>query len=207
MTQIDELISSFIVMWAAVDPIGSVPVFLAVTKGYDEAEKKRIARYAAAVAFGILLFFLVAGELLLRGVGVPLSAFQVSGGLILLLFALDMIFGDSKPEAELQLVRNANETAIFPLAIPSIAGPGAILAVVLLTDNARHSITDQITTAVIMAVVLALTCLFMLMAGKINKLIGNVGAIVISKVTGLVLASMAATNILIGIRDFFSLQP
>lgn len=206
MLNVDDIITNFVVMWAVIDPIGTIPVFLAVTKGYDDSEKKRIAGYASMVAFFILLFFLVVGELLLRKIGVPLSAFQVSGGLILLLFALDMIFGDSKPESELQLIKNAKETAIFPLAIPSIAGPGPILAIVLLTDNSRHSITDQLSTAVIMTMVLGITYLSMRLAGRINKSIGNAGAIVISKVMGLILASMAATNILIGIRDFFHLH-
>ena len=201
----DELISSFVIMWAVVDPIGTIPVFLAATKGYSESEKLRIAGFASLVAFGILSFFLVVGEILLRNIGVPLSAFQVSGGLILLLFALDMIFGDSKPESEMQLLRSAKETAIFPLAIPSIAGPGPILAIVLLTDNSRHSSLDQLVTGLIMTVVLGFTYVFMRLAGKINRYIGNAGAIVISKVTGLVLASMAATNILIGIKDFFKL--
>lgn len=205
MSIFDDVLSNFVVMWAVVDPIGTIPVFLAVTKDYGETERKRIAGYASLVALGILLFFLVVGEILLRNIGVPLSAFQVSGGLILLLFALDMVFGNSKPESEIQLIRDAKETAIFPLAIPSIAGPGAILAVVLLTDNSRHSISDQFVTASVMVAVLFFTYLFMRMAGTINKFLGRSGAIVISKVMGLILASMAATNILIGIRDFFKI--
>lgn len=205
MPLFDDLLSNFIVMWAVVDPIGTIPVFLAVTKEYSKSEQRRIAGYATLVALGILLFFLVVGEILLRSIGVPLSAFQVSGGLILLLFALDMIFGDSKPETELQLIRDAKETAIFPLAIPSIAGPGAILAVVLLTDNSRHAVLDQLMTALVLVTVLAFTYLFMLAAGQINKVVGRAGAIVISKVTGMVLASMAAANILVGVKAFFNL--
>jgi len=201
----ESLISSFIVLWAVIDPIGTIPVFIAVTKNYEEVEKKRIALVASSVAFLILLFFLVIGEILLRKMGVPLSAFQVSGGLVLLIFAIDMIFGDSKPEGELELLKSAQETAIFPLAIPSIAGPGAILAIILLTDNSRHSIVDQIITASMMLLVIVITYIFMRISGPINKKIGRSGAIVISKVMGLILASIAATNILIGIKEFFKL--
>tara|TARA_Y100000590_G_scaffold470454_1_gene665223 strand:+ start:92264 stop:92881 length:618 start_codon:yes stop_codon:yes gene_type:complete len=201
----ESLISSFIVLWAVIDPIGTIPVFIAVTKNYKEEEKKRIALVASSVAFLILLFFLVIGEILLRKMGVPLPAFQVSGGVILLIFAIDMIFGDSKPEGELELLKSAQETAIFPLAIPSIAGPGAILAIILLTDNSRHSIVDQIITASMMLLVIVITYIFMRISGPINKKIGRSGAIVISKVMGLILASIAATNILIGIKEFFKL--
>ena len=206
--QIDwsALVSSLVVLWAVIDPVGTVPVFIAVTKDYDETEKSRIARNSALIAFLILLFFLVIGEVLLRKMGVPLSAFQVSGGIVLFMFALDMIFGSSKPEGEIQMLKSAQETAVFPLAIPSIAGPGAILAIILLTDNARHSIANQAVTAGLMAVIVFVTYCFMRMASKIHKRIGNSGAIVISKVMGLILASIASTNILIGIKEFFHIQ-
>lgn len=205
MLDLESLISSFIVLWAVMDPVGTIPVFIAVTKNYGEEEKKRIALVSSFVAFLILLFFLVIGEILLRRMGVPLSAFQVSGGVVLLIFALDMIFGHSKPEGELQLLKSAQETAIFPLAIPSIAGPGAILAVILLTDNSRHSLIDQLVTTGMMALIIVITYLFMRIAGPIHKKIGNSGAIVISKIMGLILASIASTNILIGIKEFFKL--
>ncbi len=202
---IDTIVSSFVVLWAAIDPVGTLPVFLAVTKGYSDLDKVKIAKSASITAFFILLFFLVVGEILLRYVGVPLSAFQISGGIILFLFALNMIFGDSKPEEEINMVKDASETAIFPLAIPSIAGPGAILAVVFLTDNSRHSLVDQATTALIMAFILAINFLLMYFSKPINKRIGKTGAIVISKVMGLILASIAANSVLFGIKDYFNL--
>lgn len=201
----DVLVSSFIVLWAVIDPVGTVPVFIAVTKDFNDREKKKIALHSTLVAFGILTFFLVIGQILLQSMGVPLSAFQVSGGVILFVFAMDMIFGDSKPEGELKLLKSASEAAVFPLAIPSIASPGAILAIILLTDNSRNSIKEQMLTAVLMGVILFLNYCLMRGASIINKKIGNSGAIVISKVMGLILASIAATNILIGIKDFFKI--
>ena len=201
----DEMLSQFIILWAVVDPIGTIPIFIAVTKGFSEEEKVSIARFSSLVAFGILVFFMIAGEFLLRKIGVPLSAFQISGGLVLLLLALNMIFGDSKPEEEMSLVKNGQETAIFPLAIPSIAGPGAILAVVLLTDSSRHSMVGQSITVCALMTVLILNFALMRLSGRIDRKIGKSGAIVISKVMGLVLASMAATNILVGIKDFFKI--
>jgi multiple antibiotic resistance protein len=205
MFNLGDVVNTFIILWAVIDPIGTVPVFLAVTKNYNEKEKVKIARYASLVAFGILVFFLLVGELVLKGVGVPLAAFQTSGGVILFLFAMNMIFGSSKPEEELKLAKSESETAIFPLAIPSIAGPGAILAVVLLTDNTTSNFISQVQVLIVMSVILFINFILMIASNKIHKKIGNSGAIIISKVMGLILASMAANNILIGIKEFFKL--
>ncbi len=206
MNYLEEVISIFIVLWAVIDPIGTVPVFIAITKGYDTKDKVKIANKSTIAACCILIFFLFVGEFILKNVGVPLAAFQTSGGVILFLFAINMIFGSSKPEEEIQLVKNASETAIFPLAIPSIAGPGAILAVVLLADTNRASYMSQIKVLLVLIFVLLINYILMRASNKIHQKIGNSGAIVISKVMGLILASMAANNILMGIKDFFKIQ-
>lgn len=203
---IEFLISSFVILWAVVDPIGTVPVFLAVTKGHNISEKRKIALLSSIVAFSILLFFMFVGEFLLGKVGVPLSAFQASGGIILFIFAMNMIFGDSKPEEEIQLVKKTNsETAIFPLAIPSIASPGTILAVVLLVESSTSTLKTKLMTGIVLIFVLFINYLLMLLSNRIYKLIGNSGAIVISKVMGLIIASIAANNVLMGIKTFFNL--
>ncbi len=116
-----------------------------------------------------------------------------------------MIFGESKPEEEVRLVKQYHETAIFPLAVPSIAGPGAMLAAVLATENARVDLWQQAQVAGVMIAVVFLAFLLMLMAGKIQKLIGNAGAIVISKVMGLILTAVAITNVLTGFKSYFNL--
>ena len=100
--------------------------------------------------------------------GVPLVAFQIAGGLILFLFALSMIFGESKPEGEMRMARSVKETAVFPLATPSIASPGAMMAVVLLTENASHSLAQQALTAVLMLLVIFTTFLLMRFATPIS---------------------------------------
>ena len=158
---------------------------------------------AATAAGGILLFFIVVGEILLRLMGVPLTAFQIAGGLILFLFALTMVFGEGKPEVESKAARSAQDTAIFPLATPSIASPGAMMAVVLLTENSRHSILEQRVTAVLMLLVVGAAYAFMLAAGWISRVIGEGGASIVSRVMGLILASIAATNVLERIRVYF----
>ena len=163
-----DVLATFIFFFAVIDPIGTVPVFIAVTSQYDDRLKRRIAIISTLVAGAILLFFVVAGEVILTAMAIPLSAFQIAGGIVLFLFALSMIFGESKPEQEVKMAESGNETAIFPLAVPSIAGPGAMLAAVLMTENARYDILEQAQTAAVMlAVLLLFLCSCLSRAGYI----------------------------------------
>ena len=200
-----DYVSIFIFFFAVVDPIGTVPVFIAATSPHDEKEKRKIAILATLAAAGILVFFVVAGELILTAMDIPLSAFQVAGGIILFLFALTMIFGESKPEEEVKLITNVNETAIFPLAIPSIASPGAMLAAVLLTENAKYTFVEQAQVTAILLAVLVVVLVLMLAASWIHRFIGNSGASIISRVMGLILASVAVANTLEGLKIYFEL--
>lgn len=200
-----ELFSSFIFLFAVIDPIGSIPVFMAVTKNFSDKERKTTAIRAVLISAAILIFFIVAGELILNAIKIPLPAFQIAGGIVLFLFALTMIFGDSKPEEEIKKLKNTHETAIFPLAIPSIASPGAMLAVVLLTENTKYSILEQFKTSLVMLLVLLLVLVLLLISTKVQKIIGDGGANIISRVMGLILSALAVTNVLNGIQSFFKM--
>ena len=116
-----------------------------------------------------------------------------------------MIFGDSKPDEEMKMTDSATDTAIFPLAVPSIASPGAMLAAVLLTKNTEYNLLEQMLTAASMFAVLFVVLIFLLAASWIHRFIGNSGASIISRVMGLILASVAVSNVLDGITDYFSL--
>jgi len=129
-----EILTKLLFLIAVIDPLGSVPVYLEATKNFDPFHKKKIAKRASITAFLVLLFFILVGQVILEGMDVSLHAFQVSGGIILFLFALTMVFGENKPESEIHLIKDYKKVTIFPIAIPSIASPGAILAVVLSTD-------------------------------------------------------------------------
>ena len=141
-----DYIAVFIFFFAVIDPIGSVPVFIAVTNGYEDKMKRKIALQAVLVAALVLIFFVVAGEVILTAIVIPIAAFQIAGGIILFLFALTMIFGESKPEQEVKMLPESTDVAIFPLAMPSIASPGAMLAAVLLTENSNFSFAEQLHT-------------------------------------------------------------
>lgn len=198
-----EIITKLLFLVAVLDPLGSVPVYLEATKEFDKLHKRKIAVRASIVAFGILLFFIVIGQIILEGMAISLDAFQISGGVILFLFALTMIFGDGKPEQEKNRITDYKHVTIFPIAMPSIASPGAIMAVVLMTDNHIYTFEQQVITTLLVLAVVVLTCIMLLTANHLQRFIGVYGITVISKVMGLVLASYAVQSILSGIHNFF----
>ncbi len=198
-----EIITKIMFLIAVIDPLGSVPVYLEATKQLDAVEKKKVAVRASILAFFILLFFILVGQFILEGMDVTLDAFQISGGVILFLFALTMIFGEGKPESEKHLIKDYKHVTVFPVAIPSIASPGAIMAVVLLTDNHIYTIWEQAATTGLVAFVICLTMFLLMAANKVQKRIGEYGIVVISKVMGLILAAYAVQSILSGLKDFF----
>ena len=200
-----EIITTILFLIAVIDPIGTVPVYLEATKHFDKAHKRKIALRASGVAFLILLFFIVIGQLILEGMDISLDAFQISGGVILFLFALTMIFGDGKPESEKHLISDYKHVTIFPVAIPSIASPGAIMAVVLMTDNQIYSIEQQALSTFLVLIVIVMTSLLLLAANYVQEKIGEYGITVISKIMGLILASYAVQSIRIGLKSFFAL--
>lgn len=200
-----EIVTKILFLFAVIDPLGSVPVYLEATKQLDALHKKKVAIRASFIAFLILLFFIVVGQLVLEGMEVTLDAFQISGGVILFLFALTMIFGEGKPASEKELIEDYRHVTIFPVAIPSIASPGAIMAVVLLTDNNLYTIQQQVISTALVLVVILLTMFILLTANRVQKRIGKYGITVISKVMGLILAAYAVQSILTGLKHFFDL--
>lgn len=199
----NEIITTILFLIAVIDPLGSVPVYLEATKQLHKKYRKRVAIRASVIAFLILLIFIVVGQIILDGMDVSLYAFQISGGVILFLFALTMIFGDGKPESEKDLIKDYKHVTIFPVAIPSIASPGAIMAVVLLTDNNLYTIEQQAITTLLVFVVIAITCVLLLLANKVKERVGEYGITVVSKIMGLILASYAVQSILSGLKGFF----
>lgn len=195
-----SLFEQFVILWVVIDPIGTIPVFVAVTAGMAPRALRRTAMQAAGVAALVLMFFLVFGQFLIDALGISLPAFQIAGGLILFLFALTMIFGQAMNGAGAVNERGDGMPAIFPLAVPSLASPGAMLAIVLLTDNNRFSIPEQAITAAMMVLVLLVALVCMLMAGPILRVIRRSGAAIVSRVMGMVLAAVAVDNVIEAVR-------
>jgi|MDTD01.2.fsa_nt_gb multiple antibiotic resistance protein len=200
-----EVLKTLVVLWAFIDPVGSIPVFLEATKQFDKRTKVKIARKATLIAGGVLVFFLILGQVVLEAMEISLDAFQVSGGAILFIFSLTMIFGRGKPDEEVSMIKDYNHVTVFPIAIPSIASPGAIMGIVLLTDNNTFSILHQSLTGLLMLVVLVATYLLLILSEKIHNRFGDNSIAVLSKIMGLIIASVAVESILNGIQQYFSL--
>ena len=206
------LLENFVTLWVVIDPIGTIPVFIAVTAGMAADKRRATALTATLVSMGVLLFFLVLGQLLIDALGIGLLSFQVAGGIVLFLFALTMIFGEPKQETELHAgdldesrpKQERPSPAVFPLAVPSLASPGAMLAIVLLTDNNEFAVLDQAITAAVMVSVLLVAYACMLLADPIIRLIGNSGAAIVSRVMGMVLASVAADAVLTAVLEILA---
>lgn len=195
---IEKLTTDFVMLWATIDPIGALVLFVAVTANLSADERKKVAFKATSYSAIILLSSIILGQVVLTAMGIQLISLQIAGGIILFLFGLQMVFGSSfkdsssHPEA-------GHDIAVFPMAVPSIASPGAIMAVILLTDNYRYSVLTQVFTSIVMVVILAVTYLFMRWATSILKIIGTNGAAILIRVMGMILAALSIELIMNGL--------
>ena len=197
-----EAVTLFVIL----DPVATVPVFLSVTAGLDRGRHLKVAFYALLVAFLVLLFFICVGQILLNALHIPMASFQLAGSIVLLLFGLRMVLGKVIEDAQsLPPETTTFHRAVFPLALPGIAGAGAILTVMLLTDNKTRSIAEQaITTGILVLCLLLLFGVFAA-AGLISRLLGRPGIEIVSRVFGLILASIAVTNMIAAVKMSFGL--
>ncbi len=194
------LIREFVTLTVVIDPVGTIPVYLFAVQSVPRHLHRRFAIRAIVIATLVLLAFLVGGQIILETLGLRLGSFQIAGGIVLFIFAMTMIFGDSKPAREIEEAERDDHLAgaVFPLAMPSIASPGAMLAIVVLTDNYTEPLSDQLITAGMLIAVLLFTLGLLLAASVIHRLIGNTGASVISRVMGIILATIAVDQVVGG---------
>lgn len=196
-------VENLITLFVVIDPIGSIPIFLHATARLDPPDRRKVARVAVAVALLVLLLFLYGGQYALESMHIGIPAFRIAGAAVLFIFSLQMIFIGHQQGGPPEPSRTAVEIAVFPVAMPSIASPGALLAVVLLTDNNRFSLAEQSVTAGLMILVLAAVLLALLLAGRIRRYLGAAGIMVVTQIMGLVLASFSVQQMLDGIIDTF----
>ena len=194
----------FVTLLAVLDPTAAVPVFLAVTAGLSRRQSLQVAGYAVATAFLVLLFFICSGQFLLEALKIPMTSFQLAGSIVLLLFGLKLVLGQVTAEAAaIPPDATMAQRAVFPLAIPTIAGAGSMLTVVLLTDNNVRSIAEQALTTLRLVLVLVIVFCILVLSKQIYRLIGRPGVEVMSRVSGLILASIAVNCIVIAIKLSF----
>jgi multiple antibiotic resistance protein len=199
-----ERLSEFVTLLVVVNPIGAVPFFLAITRGQDTATRRKIAVNAVLISFGVLVAFIIGGGFLLEKMGIALRAFQIAGGIVLFLVALNMLTSDGKapPPASSE---EAMSLAAYPLAIPKIAGPGTMLTVVVLTDDHRFDVVQTVSTAGVLAIVLAIQLALLFLAVPLSRLIGETGANILGRVMGMILIALAVNLILTGFGSWLSL--
>jgi len=196
---VEKYIRDAIILWATIDPVSTLLVFAAIAADKTPVERSRIALKATLLATLVLLASIVVGQVLLAAMGITMLAFQIAGGIILFLFAIRLIFANLLDPAW-SARPGATDIAIFPLAIPTIATPGAILAVIVLTDNHLFSLGVQLGTAAIAVLILVLTYFSMRFASSVLRIIGADGAELMVRIMGLILAALSVQLILDALR-------
>ncbi len=200
----NQRLGEFVTLFLVINPFGVIPVYLALVASIKKtAVQREIALNAVIVSFVVLAFFLFAGGFLLEHLKVPLRAFQIAGGIVLFLVALEMVRGDDHAP---DLKRGgALAVAIFPLAIPKIAGPAAMLTIVLISDDDRYNLAGQLGTLSMLAAVLVIQLALLLIAAPVTRVIGLAGAGVISRIMGMLLAALAVSTVLGALAEWLNL--
>ncbi|HML11347.1 MAG TPA: MarC family protein [Stellaceae bacterium] len=200
---LSRLVENLVTLIVVLDPVGSVPIFLHATARLEPRDRLKVAVTGCAVALLVLMLFLYFAQYLLDEMHIGIPAFRIAGGAVLLVFALRMIFGGHHEGGQTETARTATEIAVFPVALPGIAGPGALLAVVLLTDNNIYSLAEETVTAGLTVVVMVLVLAMLLLATKIQRLLGAAGIMVVTQIMGLILAAFSVQQMLDGFVAVF----
>jgi len=202
----DYVSAALVTLLVTLDPVALAPIFVSLTRGMTTAERRRVAMRASLIAFCILAFFGLGGEVLLRLLGVGIPAFRISGGLLLFWIAFEMVF-ERRTErkqhtADVAITEDhIRNIAAFPLAIPLMAGPGAITAVILLAGRANGNFA-YLSSLLILIALGILSCLAVFSAAeRVSRWLGVTGNIVLSRLLGVILAGLAVQFIINGVQD------
>jgi len=200
-------VSAFVTFLVVIDPPGCAPIFAGLTKGATPAHRRAMAVRSVLIAAGILLFFALLGEDLLRALGISLSAFRIAGGIMLFLIAIDMVFEKRTERREHRAqevsASEAEDISVFPMAIPMIAGPGSIASVMLLMARSEGLARSLMVLGALVAT-LVLTLVALLAAGPLMRLLGHKMEAMISRLLGVILAALAAQFVIDGVERSFS---
>ncbi len=218
MSWYDIAAKSFTTLFVTIDPIGIVPLFLALTPQADRAECLRVAKRAIGVSFMVLIIFAVFGAKILLVLGISLPAFRIAGGLLLFAIALEMLFekrterrkrkvaqlsaDDAESSHDVQdAEKNGDDVAVFPLAVPLIAGPGAITSLLLLVSQNNGNLAAQGVVIAVMTAMLALTFVLFLAAGYLSQRFSAIFVSALTRILGVILAALAIQFVLTGLHN------
>ena len=209
-------VSAFVTLFVVIDPPGCVPIFSSLTAGTSNTHRKSMALRSIGIATGVLIAFALGGEAFLGALGISLAAFKIAGGVMVFLIAIDMVFEKrtQRRENRAEEVKSAaaaadksmevEDISVFPMAIPMLAGPGAIAAVMLL-DARADSVAGEIAVLAALVAVMAITLAALLAAGPLMKLMGAKFEGALTRLLGVVLAALAAQFVVDGIKMSFDL--
>lgn len=193
------LITSFVTLFVVIDPIGLSPLFIALTSGMDTAQRRAVGLRALIVAAVLLTVFGLAGEILLTAIGITMPAFQIAGGILLFLTALDMLF-ERRTQRRQGQAEAVPDPSIFPLAMPLIAGPGAMASMILLVGETSDW-GGVLAVHLVMLGVLLIALLLFLLASPLERALGDTGTMVVTRLLGMLLSALSVQFVLNGIRE------
>jgi multiple antibiotic resistance protein len=199
---LDQAITIAVALFVTIDPIGLVPLFIALTQHMSARDRRVTALRATAIAFALLALFGLFGEAVLGAVGISMPAFRIAGGLLLFLLAVDMLFEKRTERRDKQMEGARPDPTVFPLATPLVAGPGALAAMVLYAGQVSGSPGGLLLLHLILLAVLGLTLGLFFAAGPIGRLLGRTGVTVVTRLLGMLLAALAVQFVLDGLTAY-----
>ncbi len=205
-------LTQLLTLWAVLDPISHLPLFMGATSDFKPEERRRAAILSVLMAFVSLAAFGLLGQILLSAMGISLLSFQIAGGIVLFLFAVSMVLGEGTRSVDVKRGGVARRdlvlsVAVYPLSTPIVAGPGAMLSMVLLMDNNRFSPMDHALTLAALAAALIGLLLIFLAGHRIESLIGKGGTQLLRRIMGLLLCALAVNLVLSAVATWLKLPP
>jgi multiple antibiotic resistance protein len=203
---LDHALSAFVTLFVTIDPPGLAPLFLALTAGMNRGERGQVALRATVIGFGVLVLFALLGLGILSVFGITIPAFRIAGGVLLFYIAFEMIFEkrQERHERSAERARTVDQIrtiSVFPLAIPLIAGPGAISATILLSGS-YSEVLGRVVLIGIVAVNLVIVWIVFFLAERFDRFLGETGRIVLTRLLGLILAALAVQFVADGVLAF-----
>jgi multiple antibiotic resistance protein len=203
-----EFIGDFITLLVVIDPFGTVPLLAAATHHAKEDARRKLVLRAVFIATCVLLGFAIFGNLLLGALGISFYSFRIAGGIILFIVGLQMVFADHSEEFKSARAEHpGRDLAVFPIALPYIAGPGAMLAVMVEMRNLTESFSQFSVKISTLLLVMLVTLVTLLFTTKLNKILGRTGGAVIGRVMGILLAALAAESVIQGLFEALGRAP
>lgn len=201
-------ITAFVTLFVIFDPPGNVPIFLSITPHARPGERRRIALRATLIAAVVLAVFGIGGEQFMKGLGISLPAFRIAGGILLLLLSIEMVFARhsglrTTTSGEEEEAAHRPDVAVFPLAVPLIAGPGALASMLLLMSQSGGSALGRLVVVAAMLAALAITFVVLVVGARVLERVGVTGINVLTRIFGVVLSALAVQFIIDGAREVF----